>query len=146
MWSDTLLAAERAHLLRMLLWGASSVLLGTAVVVLVALRRDDSRLLRAFGATTAAWGAVDLLVAGAAWRALAVRDVAGFTRLDRLLWLNVGLDVGYVAVGLTLALLGWRLGRRPGLVGAGAAVVTHGLALLLLHARFLAMLVAIASR
>jgi hypothetical protein len=144
-WSDSLLAAERAHLLRLIAWGAASVLLGTLVVMLIALRRAESPLLRWFGGMTAAWGAAELALAAVAWRGLALRDVAGFTRLDRLLWLNVGLDVGFVAVGVTLAVLGWRLGRRLGLVGSGAAVVTQGLALLLLDARLLATLAAIAS-
>ena len=54
------------------------------------------------------------------------------TRLDRLLWLNVGLDTGYVMVGLTLVVIGWRLGRRLGLVGAGLAAVIQGIALALL--------------
>lgn len=145
MWSDTLLVAERAHLLRLFAWGGASVLLGTLVVVALLVRRADSPLLRWFGLMTAAWGAVDVAIAAVAWRGLAPRDLAGFTRLDRLLWLNVGLDVGYVAVGVTLAALGWRLGQRLGLVGSGAAVTTQGLALLLLDARLLATLAAIAE-
>jgi len=48
------------------------------------------------------------------------------------LWLNIGLDAGYVLVGLTLAIVGWKVGRRLGLVGAGIAVVVQGLALALL--------------
>jgi hypothetical protein len=53
-------------------------------------------------------------------------------RLDRFVWLNIGLDAGYVAVGATLALLGWRFGRRLGLVGAGIGVIVQGLALTVL--------------
>ena len=145
MWSDTVLAAERAHLLRLFAWGGASVLLGSLVVVALLVRRAESPLLRWFATMTAAWGAVDLLIAAVAWRGLAPRDLSGFTRLDRLLWLNVGLDVGYAAVGVTLMVLGWRLGRRLGVVGAGAAVVTQGLALLLLDARLLATLAAVAG-
>jgi hypothetical protein len=63
---------------------------------------------------------------------LAPRDLAGATRLDRLLWLTIGLDIGFVLIGLTLVATGWRLGRRLGLVGAGTAVVVQGTALLLL--------------
>jgi hypothetical protein len=40
--------------------------------------------------------------------------------------------VGYVAVGVTLALTGWVVGRRLGAVGAGAGVVVQGAALFLL--------------
>jgi hypothetical protein len=93
----------------------------------------------------AAWGAVDLLLVLATWRGLEYRDLAGFTRLDRFLWLNVGLDVGYAAVGVTLAITGWRLGRRLGLVGAGLGVVVQGLALLVLDAYLIGILGRIAA-
>ena len=143
MWSDTLLAAERAHLVRLLAWGAGSVVAGTALLVLVAVRRGapgGSPLLTNFAVQCAAWGAIDLLIAAVAWRGLAERDAAGATKLDRLLWLNTGLDVGYVGVGVALAVVGWQLGRRLGLVGAGLGVVVQGLALLALDARFIAAL------
>ena len=39
---------------------------------------------------------------------------------------------GYALVGLTLVMVGWRFGRRLGLVGAGLAVVIQGIALALL--------------
>ena len=144
MWSDTLLLAERAHLLRLLLWGAGSVLAGSAIVAFLAVRRVSSPLLSHFAIQTAAWGAIDLLLAGLAWRGLTMRDVAGATRLDRLLWLNTGLDVGYVAVGVTLAVAGWVLGRRLGAVGAGIGVVVQGIALLVLDARFIGIIARLA--
>jgi hypothetical protein len=93
-----------------------------------------------FAIQTAAWGAIDLLIAAVARRGLALRDVGGATRLDRFIWFNNGLDVGYVAVGLTLAIVGWTLGRRFGLVGAGIGIVVQGLALLVLDLRFSATL------
>ena len=79
-----------------------------------------------------AWGAVDLALALAGLHGLELRDLAGATRLDRFLWLNIGLDVGYVLVGLTLLVLGWQLARRMGLIGAGLAVIVQGSALALL--------------
>lgn len=66
------------------------------------------------------------------WSRLAARDIAGATRLDRVLWLNIGLDAGYVLVGVALVLVGWRLGRRLGLVGAGIGLVVQGCALVVL--------------
>ena len=143
MWSDTLIAAERAHLVRLIAWGVASVVAGTALLALVALRRGapgGSPLLANFAVQCAAWGAIDLAIAAVAWRGLAERDFASATRLDRLLWLNTGLDVGYVAVGIALAVVGWQLGRRFGLVGAGAGVVVQGLALLVLDAHFIGVL------
>jgi len=144
MWSDSLLVAERAHLLRLLAWGAGSVLAGSAIAAFLAARRIPSPLLGQFATQTAAWGAIDLLLAGLAWRGLAMRDVAGATRLDRLLWLNTGLDVGYVAVGVTLAVAGWVLGRRLGAVGAGLGVVVQGIALLVLDAKFIGIIARLA--
>ena len=136
MFSDTLLLAERAHLNRLLVWGAASVLVGTVLLAFLAVRRVGSPLLLHFAVQTAIWGAIDLVIAVVARRGLALRDLSGATRLDRFIWFNNGLDVGYVAVGLTLAIVGWQLGRRLGLVGAGVGVVVQGLALLVLDLRF----------
>ena len=136
MFADTLLQLERSHLLRLLAWGAASVLLGTLLLAVLLGTRRRSPLLRHFGLQTAAWGAIDVALAAWFWRGLALRDLAGATRLDRLLWLNIGLDAGYIAVGLTLALVGWRLGRSLGLVGTGIAVMVQGLALALLDLQF----------
>ena len=132
MWSDTLYALERAHLLRVGAWGAASVVVGTLILALLAGRGVRSPLLRHFAIQLVAWGAIDLLLVANAWRGLAMRDLAGATALDRMLWLNVGLGVGYVAVGVTLAVCAWTLGRRLGGVGAGLGVVVQGLALLVL--------------
>lgn len=138
MWSDTLQAIERAHLLRVGAWGAASVLVGTLLLALVAARRGRAPLLFQFALQTAAWGAVDVALAAWGLRALAPRDYAAATRLDRLLWLNAGLDVGYVAAGVTLATAAWTLGRRMGGVGAGLGVILQGVALLLLDVLALA--------
>ncbi len=134
MWSDTLLALERAHLLRVALWGSGSVLAGSLLLALLAARGrlGTSALVKHFAIQTAAWGAIDLALVALAWRGLALRDHAGATHFDRLLWLNLGLDAGYVGVGATLALTAWALGRRLGGVGAGLAIVTQGIALFLL--------------
>ncbi|MFL5574642.1 MAG: DUF6992 family protein [Gemmatimonadaceae bacterium] len=140
MWSDTLLLAERAHLVRLLGWGAASMLLGSAILALLAVRRVSSPLLANFAIQTAAWGTLDLALAALAWRALAPRDISGATRLDRLLWLNTGLDVGYVAVGITLVITGWVLGRRLAPIGAGLGIIVQGAALLLLDVRFIAII------
>jgi hypothetical protein len=45
-----------------------------------------------------------------------------------------------VAVGATLAIAGWRLGRRPGAVGAGVAIIVQGIALLVFDAGFATLL------
>jgi hypothetical protein len=132
MWADTLLAAERAHLLRLVLWGGASLVLGATLLAFLKVRSQRSPLLDHFAIQTTAWGAIDLALAGNGLRTLALRDLANATRLDRFLWLNIGLDVGYVLVGLTLLIAGWRIGRRPGLLGAGSGVMVQGAALALL--------------
>ena len=132
MWADTVLDTERAHLLRLALWAAGSVLIGTALLGWVRRTRGDASLLFHFAVQTAAWGVVDLLIVAAAHGTLVLRDHASARRLERFLWLSTGLDAGFVAVGITLALAGWSMGRRMGAVGAGIGVVVQGLALLLL--------------
>jgi hypothetical protein len=139
-WSDTLLALERAHLLRLALWGGGSVLAGSLLLALLAVRGGPSPLVRHFAIQTAAWGAVDLAIVAWAWGRLALRDHAAAAALERFLWLNLGLDVGYVAVGVTLALAAWTLGRRLGGVGAGLGVATQGLALFVLDLIFVRQL------
>ena len=139
MWADTLLAAERAHLYQLVLWGSASCVLG-ALLLLTAGRPRRSPIVFHFAAQSVAWGAVILAVGSAGLRSLRLRDLAGATRLDHLLWLNLGLDIGYVAVGITIALCAWLLGRRYGGVGAGVAIVVQGLALAIIAARLLLVL------
>ena len=139
MWSDTLLALERAHLLRLVAWSALSIIVGTALFAVLAIRRTESPLLKHFAIQTIAWGLVNLAIAGAGiWR-LGERDLASATRLDRILWLSVGLDLGLVLVGGAIAITGWVLARRLGTVGAGIGVLLQGAGLLVLDIRFVAI-------
>ena len=59
MWADTLLAAEGAHLLRLLLWGAASLFVGTGLLAWLRFGARRSALL------SAAWpgGTAALLLA-----------------------------------------------------------------------------------
>ena len=122
-----------------MLWGGGSLVVGALLLLTVA-RPRRSALLFHFALQTAAWGAVNLVLAASGVRGLVARELSAATRLDRFLWLNVGLDAGYAAVGVTIALSAWLLGRRLGGIGAGVAVVIQGLALLLLDTRFLLFL------
>lgn len=140
MWADTLLALERGHLLRLILWGAGSVLLGTLMFAMLSLRRVRAPLLAHFAIQTAAWGAVVLAIGFWAWRGLALRNFAGAQHLVNLLWLNTGLDTGYVMLGVTLALTGWKLGPRPAAIGAGVGIILQGLALFLLDVRLIVLI------
>jgi len=135
-WADVILSAERQHLLRLLAWSGLSIILGTSVVVVLAARRIRSPLLTHFAIQTIAWGVWIALISGIAWRALHLRDVGGAARLERLLWMRIGLDVGCIAVGATLGITSRVTTRRMELVGAGVGVIVQGLALLLLDLQY----------
>ena len=139
MWADSFLALERAHLARLMVWGAASTVVGLLVLAL-ARRPGRSPLLFHFALQTTLWGAIALGFALIGWRGLALRDLDSATRLDRYLWLNLGLDAGYVGIGAAIAGTSWMVGRRLGGVGAGVAIVVQGLALLAFDARFVLLI------
>lgn len=134
MWSDVLQHAERLHILRLGLWGALSTLAGTAVLAIAGQR---SAFLRRFGAVCGILGLLELVSALIAYRDIPLRDISGATRLDRLAWLQLGLFLGLMAIGLTLALsarameIGQHTSTNRSLpaIGAGVATALHGLAL-----------------
>ena len=135
-------AAERAHLRRVGAWGAANV---TAGIVLLA-TADGRAGRRAFGVQAAAWGAVNTgiavvgLLRAAPDTALALGDaLRAEAHLADVLWLNMGLDAGYVAVGATLWIVAARGVRAPDAWrGHGRAVVLQGAALFALDAAVLA--------
>jgi hypothetical protein len=140
MWSDTLLLAERAALIRMAVWGAGCVVAGSMILALLVVRRLKSPLLDGFAIQTIVWGAIALARVVEGMGALEPRDLAAATRLNHWVWFLTGLDVGLLAVGATLAVAGWRWGHRLGAVGAGLAIVVQGAGLLTLDARFATIL------
>lgn len=136
MWSDTLLVAERSHLIRVIIWAATSATLGTALLALITVRRAAAPILHWFAVQAFAWGIIELIVGVTSWRFLAMRDVSAATRLDRLTWLHAGLDIGIIGAGVAIAVLAWLHGKRLGLFGAGLGVVVQGLGLLVLNLTF----------
>jgi hypothetical protein len=132
-FADQLLALEKLHLTKLTVWSGLSLLVASLLFTYLRVKQLASPLLKQFALQCGLWGLLALgVVTWGRWE-LAVRDLAGATRLDRLAWFNVGLDVGIVLAGIALVIVGWRLGRRLGLVGAGLGVVVQGLALALLH-------------
>jgi hypothetical protein len=136
MWSDTLLAAERAYLVRLALWGAASASIGMALLLTITWRRLIAPIVTQFAVQTLAWGSLILVLAAIGWRGSSMRDVTAATRLDRMTWFSAGIDVGIVGVGIALGVGGWLMGRRLGVVGAGLGMLVQGLALLLLSLSF----------
>jgi hypothetical protein len=140
LFADSLLQLERDFLLRLAIWAQISVLAGALLLLWLARRSERSPLLFHFAVQTAAWGAFAAVLAALRWHGLALRDLAGATRLDHLLWLATGLDLGGIAVGVTVAATGWYACRRVAMVGAGLGIVVQAAAFLVLDARFLAQL------
>lgn len=127
--------------MRILFWALTCVVAGTAMLAVLAVRRYSSDLLRGFAILTIAFGVFEAVVASVALAGLGVRDLSAAAQLDQHLWLETGLDVGLIAVGVTLALTTYGLtrGRRLGGVGAGLGIIVQGAVLLALDARFLAL-------
>jgi hypothetical protein len=114
-------------------FGLASLLAGGALTLL---GRGDAA--RGFGQQTAAWGAVDVAIAGLS-AARTGRSAPDPTRLHRILLVNAALDVGYVAAGAHVAWHGTTFGGRLGpeaARGHGAAVVVQGLGLLAIDLAF----------
>ncbi|MGH7619118.1 MAG: DUF6992 family protein [Gemmatimonadaceae bacterium] len=139
MWADTLLRAEQQHLVRLLIWAGLSIVAATALATMLSARRVRSPLLRHFALQMVVWGVTIGAIAAVGLATAGLRDVAGAARLERLVWTNVGLAVGYVGIGAALALSAWFPARRMSLVGAGVGVMTQGLALLLIELQFAAI-------
>ncbi len=103
----------------------------------VAMMLSTREAIRAFGGMTLAWAVVNALIALFALRGVRhkarqsadAETMRGWARqLYRLLWINFGLDILYIAVGVALAR--WDVANRM-LVGFGWAVVVQGAFLLL---------------
>lgn len=135
MWADSLLAAERAVLLRFIIWGAGSGVLGLVLLAMSVRRNRRSPLLDRFALQIAAWGAIALAIALVGWSQAGLRDYAGAARLVRTVQLVIALDIGMIGAALALCLRGWR-SRREGLIGAGVGLLVHGVGWLVLHAAF----------
>src|SRR5439155_424684 len=94
-WHDhTLLRAEQLHLLRLLSWGALSVVSGTALLVFALIRGRGSALIKRFAVVCGTLGAIELAAGMIGYHALAPRDISRATRLEHLAWLELGLFLG----------------------------------------------------
>ena len=98
-------------------WAAASVALGAVLSV--------SPRTRGFGRQSAAWGAVDGAIAYAGARKRSANGRTDPARLRRILLVNAGFDLGYLAAGTWLV-------QRPRWRGDGVAVLLQGAFLLVL--------------
>ena len=130
---DSATRQEQLALQSLAAWGGSS-----AVVGAVASRLSKDPQWQAFHEMNAAWGAVNLTLAGAGlWSAS--RETSPHKQRERWLnypaifALNAGLDVGYIAAGAWL----WKSGEEQAdatKIGRGHAVMLQGGALLIFDA------------
>ena len=130
--------AREAHLDRVAVWGGASLLAGLALIASARGGSAPGRM--GFGIQTGAWGLINLGIVGVARATaapvpgpglaavLAAEDAWGNTLL-----VNLGLNVGYIAVGAALAVAAGRgLRSGPSVRGHGLGVVVQGLGLLAL--------------
>lgn len=100
--------------------------------------RAEGDAMRAFGQQSAAWGAVNLGIAGVS-ALRSGRSPVDPVRVRRILLLNAALDLGYIAAGAHIAAhrttFGGRLSPQAAR-GHGLAVVVQGLGLLNLDLGF----------
>ena len=135
--SAALRADQDAHLRRVGAWGLANAV-GGAVLVLASSRSERPGHW-AFGVQSAAWGVVNVGIAavGLAGGGEATADWAAAITAENgyadVLLVNLGLNVGYAAVGGTLLAVAGRGVPTPAAWrGHGAALVVQGLGLLVL--------------
>jgi len=138
-WADSFLHAEQQHVLLLLVWSGLSVLAGTATALLLVARHRASVLLMSFAKQLVLWGLVIAVAVVLERHGIRLRDVASATRVERLLWMRIGFDIGIVGMGTMLTIAGRRLARSQGAIGAGIAIALHGMALFIVDAQLATM-------
>ncbi len=136
--------AEQDHLRRLGIWGLTNVIAGSALLAVgspaVSPLEAPPPALRGYGIQSMGWGAINLAIAGiglvtASTDVDLTREEALVAEDDnaKVLWVNVGLDVGYMMAGGALVAAGTS-GAQPALdwMAHGAGIVTQGLGLLVL--------------
>jgi hypothetical protein len=136
--------AERDHLKRLGIWGVTNVVAGAGLLAMgspaVSPLEAPPPALRGYGIQSIGWGAVNLAIAGIGLvtspsdvdltreAALAAEDDNA-----KVLWVNVGLDVGYMMAGGALVAAGTS-GAQPAVdwMAHGTGIITQGLGLLVL--------------
>ncbi len=117
---------------RLLAWSGLSVGLGSALALLA------DPVWRGFGTQCAGWGLIDAVIAGLGLRQTHQKvaqpnahepgqQSEARTKLRRILWINTGLDIGYVAGGIVLAATKGRRGSNHRFWrGSGWGIVVQG--------------------
>ena len=116
---DGLREKLRGHLLRLALISGLSVaggLLGTFLI--------QDPMLKSFAFMNAAWGVVNLIICAGSWNSKKPLELRPFREF---LIFNVGLNLGWIMLGLPMAFLG-----KPETAGSGWGIALQGLILFVL--------------
>jgi hypothetical protein len=132
MWADTLQALEQQHYVRLMAWGAASVLIGALLLLSLRLAKVRAPLASHFATQCAIWGAGSLLWGWYASQDVPLRDFDAAASLSRELWVAIALEAGGIVIGLTFAWFGYSFGKRIGGIGTGIGIATQAGALLFL--------------
>lgn len=136
--SEALRADQTAHLWRVGAWGAANAVGGLALIALS--DSEAERFRHSFGIQSAAWGTINMGIAAVGlltgpgeasgdW-ATALGAENGYADI---LLVNLGLNVGYAAVGTTMMIAGARGAPNPDAWrGHGAALILQGAGLFVL--------------
>lgn len=106
----------KAHLRRLAVWSCFSLVAGG---VLLGMQQGSA------GVMTASWAVINLIIVALSWKG---KPPASYQKFREFLAFNQGLNLMYIAVGLTLGLAAGPADVRA----SGWAVVPQGLALLIL--------------
>lgn len=140
-WADSLLGLERLLFLKIVLWAAFAIMVGTLLLVL-GRQRERPLLLEGLGLGLIAPGAAELLLSLLARGGVGLRDLESATSLDRALWVTIGLTSAWASAALFFAVrarLTGPAGSRE--VGVGIGIAAHGVAIALLSLQLAASLV-----
>ena len=140
MWADLILRAERQHAVELLAWAALSLVMATASFVVTKGKRGQLALLGGFASQLALWAVLVGVVGAIELQQLTMRDLSSATRLERLTWARAGFDVGIVGMGAVLGGASHILARSQRGLGAAAAIIAQGLALLVIDLRLIAVI------
>ena len=136
--SEALHADQRAHLWRLAAWGSTNVLSGLALVATQT--RQERPGWHGFGWQSAAWGSINIGIAaigllngqGELSSTFAQAIAAENTYADILL-VNLGLNVGYSAIGTTMVVLShYGVRHAQAIRGHGSALIVQGAGLFIL--------------
>lgn len=142
MWPEITYTEMHQHLVRLGIWAVFSILLGAFLLVKYRTSLDRQH----FSLQAISWGIIDGVIVLVGLYNQTLPNLADIAKLREFLWLNEGLDIGYVGVGITLILWGSRtVAPSLSLKGAGLGVVLQGLVLLILDSILIWKLPSIAN-